>query len=62
MKIEYEAKFLSINLTAIRKAFKAIGAHCVHQKLLMKRVLFDHPTLDNAFIRIRDEGNLITMT
>ena len=62
MKTEYEAKFLSINSTQIHDKLTSLGARCIHPRVLMKRVLFDHPTLKNAFIRIRDEGDRITMT
>lgn len=62
MQIEYEAKFLEINASDIRTKLCALGAKCIHERVLMKRVLFDHPNFKNAFIRIRDEGNGITMT
>lgn len=62
MKIEYEAKFLFPDLSGLRQSLVSIGAACAQQRTLMKRVLFDHPLLKNAFIRIRDEGDCITMT
>lgn len=55
MKTEYEAKFLRVDPLEIRSKLTALGAKCVHEKQLMKRVLFDHPTMKKAFIRIRDE-------
>jgi hypothetical protein len=55
MKTEYEAKFLAIDPVEIRSKLDYLGAQLIHERILMKRVLFDHPLLKKAFIRIRDE-------
>lgn len=55
MNIEYEAKFLNVDSVTMGEKLLAIGAKPIHARILMKRVLFDHPLVKNAFIRIRDE-------
>jgi adenylate cyclase class 2 len=62
---EYEAKFLNIDITDIKKKLKENGAKQVHGPLKFYRLIFkrceekgDKP----GFVRIRDERNKITMT
>lgn len=62
MQTEYEAKFLNVDLKSLRMSLVELNAKSVQERVLMKRVLFDHPTIENAFIRIRDEWDHITMT
>lgn len=64
MKTEIEAKFLNIDIDSMRQKLKGAGATLEHPMRLMKRSLIDTPELDaqNAYLRIRDEGDKITAT
>jgi adenylate cyclase class 2 len=64
MKTEIEVKFANIDIEAIRAALKSAGAICQQPMRLMKRALIEEPhhEAEHAFIRIRDEGNKITLT
>jgi adenylate cyclase class 2 len=64
MKTEIEAKFADIDIDEIRQALKKAGAVCAHPMRLMRRVLIEEPhhEHEHAFIRIRDEGDKITLT
>jgi adenylate cyclase class 2 len=64
MKTEVEVKFADINIDVIRQALQAAGAVCEQPMRLMKRALIEEPHHQNehSFIRIRDEGNKITLT
>jgi adenylate cyclase class 2 len=65
MPKEFEAKFLNIDITNIKKKLRENGATKVHDPLKFYRLIFkrceekgDKP----GFVRIRDEGKKITMT
>jgi adenylate cyclase class 2 len=64
MKTELEVKFADISIEAIRAALKAAGAVCEQPMRLMKRALVEEPhhQAEHAFIRIRDEGDKVTLT
>lgn len=64
MKIEYEAKFLDIKIDAIRLQLKAAGAILEKPMRLMRRVTIDSSFMKekDAFVRVRDEGDRVTMT
>ena len=64
MAIEIEVKFLDVDFKALRKRLKAAGAECTCPMRLMRRVIIETPELkkSNAFIRVRDEGNKVTLT
>lgn len=65
MKIEYEATFVNINKQEIKNKLKAIGAILIRPEFLQKRVVFDLPSgheIKDAWVRLRDEGNKITLT
>lgn len=66
MKTEIEAKFLDINLIQIREKLTTIGAQLMQPERLMKRKNFDFPDFrlekNNGWIRVRDEGNKITLS
>ena len=66
MKPEIEAKFLNTNHDALRAKLIEIGATRERPMRLMRRKVFDFPDfrLDkqkNAWVRVRDEGDKITM-
>ena len=64
MKPEIEVKFSNVNFDQLRKKLKAVGAVCAQPMRLMKRALIEetHHAAEHAFIRIRDEGDKITLT
>ena len=64
MQTEIEVKFANINIEAIRHALKNAGAVCEQPMRLMKRALVEEPhhEAENAFLRIRDEGDKVTLT
>lgn len=65
MEIEYEATFENINKDDVRKKLKDAGARLVKPECLHKRITFDLPSsidIAHSFIRVRDEGDKITMT
>lgn len=64
-KIEFEATFLDIDKDDIRGRLKKIGAELVKDETFMKRYTFDLPEghrKQGAWVRVRDEGDKITMT
>jgi len=67
MKQETEAKFLHIYIDAIRQKLNAVGAQCTQPMRLMQRAIIDHPDMrlqyeKDAYIRVRDEGDKVTLT
>ncbi len=60
MTPEIEAAFVNIDKDAYRKKLRSAGAILVQPEILMKRVIFY--TDENSFIRVRDEGNKITLS
>lgn len=68
MKDEIEAKFLSVDHGEIREKLRTLGASCVQPMRLMKRAIVDFPDLRlqqgerNSYVRVRDEGNKVTLT
>lgn len=65
MPKEYEAKFLNIDVDTIKKILRKNGAKKIHEPVKYYRVIFkrceekgDKP----GFVRIRDEGDKVTMT
>lgn len=64
MKTEYEAKFLHIDIDAIRQKLRDAGAMLEEPMRLMRRVTIETDDLKkkNAFVRVRDEGHRVTIT
>lgn len=66
MKTEVEAKFLDIKPEQLREKLKSNGGTLVQPEVLMRRKIFDYADMRlekiGAWIRIRDEGNKITMS
>ncbi len=60
MSPEIEATFINVDKDSYRAKLKAAGAKLVQPELLMKRVVFDLG--ERTFIRVRDEGNKITLS
>lgn len=65
MKSEIEVKFLDVDFDEIREKLKALGAVCEQPMRLMRRAIIDNEymtTGKDSFLRVRDEGNKVTMT
>lgn len=68
MKPEIEAKFLGVNHEDIRNKLREIGAVRTKPMRLMKRAILDFPDRrlqegeHNSFVRVRDEGDTVTLT
>jgi adenylate cyclase class 2 len=64
MQTEIEVKFLDVNVEKIRDALQNAGAICERPMRLMKRALVEEPhhEAEHSFIRIRDEGDKVTLT
>ncbi len=62
---EVEVKFLNINPETIQKKISDLGGKKIFDKLYRRRI-FDYPDLrldkEGAWIRLRDEGEQITLT
>ncbi|HBO64348.1 TPA: adenylyl cyclase [Candidatus Saccharibacteria bacterium] len=64
MNTEIEAKFVNVSIDDVRSNLTKLGAVLEQPMRLMKRVTIDSDFMrsNNAFLRIRDEGNKITIT
>lgn len=64
MKPEIEAKFLNVDFDSLRQKLTALGGVCEQPMRLMRRAIIEPPELEarDAFIRIRDEGDKVTLT
>jgi adenylate cyclase class 2 len=66
MKTEFEVKFVSVDHQHVREKLKALDAECIQPMRLMKRAIMDDPAGEmqkhEAYIRVRDEGDKITLT
>lgn len=62
MKTEYEATFYPININEMRQSLKKVGAKLIKKKFLMKRRVFYPPQgIEKGWMRVRNEGDKITM-
>lgn len=63
MRHEYEAKFLYVDVEAIREKLTALGAVQAFPRTLLTRKIFDHHTLScGQWLRLRNEGSGSTLT
>ena len=64
MKTEIEVKFCDIDTAKIRAELAAAGGVCEVPMRLMRRVLIEEPhhEADHSFLRVRDEGDKVTLT
>jgi adenylate cyclase class 2 len=67
MPLEIEVKFLDVDHDQVRTKLRSIGATLEQPMRLMWRTLFDYPDSglkkrNNGWLRVRDEGNKITLT
>jgi adenylate cyclase class 2 len=61
MKIEYEVKILDIDVDEIAKKLKKLGARKVSEKILRRYTYDFTPRKENSWIRLRDEGDKVTL-
>lgn len=66
METELEAKWLNVDIDAMRKKLHAIGAKLESPERLMTRKVFDYPDMRleaiGGWVRVRNEGNKITLS
>jgi adenylate cyclase class 2 len=64
MKPEIEVKFLNIDIEDMRRKLTDACAHLEQPMRLMKRALIEetHHKAEHSFVRIRDEGDKVTLT
>ncbi len=65
MDIEYEAKFLKIDTTDVRRRLHAAGAVLIQPEFLQRRWVLDLPEgqrKKGVWLRVRDEGTQITLS
>lgn len=64
MKTEIEAMFPDIDHDTIREQLKKLGGVCEHPMRDMRRALVETEAMknDDAFLRVRDEGDKVTLT
>lgn len=64
MKTEFEAKFVNVDHEQIRQTLRSLGATLVQPMRLMRRAIIENAELKqkDAFLRVRDEGDKVTLT
>lgn len=68
MTTETEVKFLHIDHDDLRAKLRGLDATCTKPMRLMRRAIIDYPDrrlqtgVNNSFIRVRDEGDITTLT
>ncbi|MFE6737402.1 class IV adenylate cyclase [Streptomyces tubercidicus] len=60
---EYEAKFLGIEVDALRDQLKAAGGDQIFPKTMFTRLIFENDSVQGEqWLRLRDEGGKTTLT
>ncbi|MDD3777830.1 MAG: CYTH domain-containing protein [Patescibacteria group bacterium] len=65
MDIEYEATYEKVDREEIRNKLNNVGASLIRPEFMQTRVVFELPKgheIDGGWIRVRDEGDKITMS
>ncbi len=63
MGLEYEVKFLDVDVPAVKRILEKIGAKKVNDRIMFKRTIFSRcDTTIKGYSRVRDEGKEVTMT
>lgn len=63
MSLEFEAKFLEVNINELRKKIKENGGRKIHKMVLYKRYVFNLLNAkEKGYIRVRDENGRTTIT
>lgn len=60
--IEFEAKFLDIDKNKLIEKLKSLGAKLKQSNTLYKRSMFGLCDVKKGYVRVRDEGDKVTMT
>ncbi|HLC51616.1 MAG TPA: CYTH domain-containing protein [Candidatus Nanoarchaeia archaeon] len=61
MTLEYETKILNINVSEIIDKLRSLGAKQKHPETLMRRWVFDLDSDDPEWIRLRDNGENVSL-
>ena len=59
---EFEAKFLDIDLESLYKKLKVLGCFKKQENTIFRRSVFNLCDIKRGYVRVRDEGNKVTMT
>ncbi|MEU8351230.1 class IV adenylate cyclase [Streptomyces sp. NPDC048845] len=60
---EYEAKFLNIDVDAVRDQLRKAGAQRVFERTLLTRLIYENDAVrGKQWLRLRDEGGRTTLT
>jgi adenylate cyclase class 2 len=64
MHTEFEARFLAIDVDAIKAKLMDQSATCAMPRTLMRRIVFKNDDIEQrgGWLRLRDEGHRVTMT
>ncbi len=62
MEVEYEARFLDIDPDILKQKIKDIGGSLKKPLTLYRRSVFSLCDIKRGFVRVRDEGDKVTMT
>ena len=64
MQTEIEVKFLDVNFDELREKLIELGGGCEQPMRLMRRAIIETETMkaNDAYLRVRDEGDKVTMT
>jgi len=65
MNIEYEATFFPVDKDEVRERLRRAGAELIRSEFIQKRMNYDLPQgheINGAWIRVRDEGDKISLT
>ncbi|WP_433301098.1 hypothetical protein ACQP2F_05105 [Actinoplanes sp. CA-030573] len=64
MQTEYEARFLAVDVDAVKAKLISQSATCVMPRTLMRRIVFQNDDIERrgGWLRLRDEGHRITLT
>jgi len=59
---EFEAKFLDIDIESLYKKLKALGGVKKQENTIFRRSVYNLCDIKRGYVRVRDEGNKVTMT
>jgi adenylate cyclase class 2 len=64
MEPEYEARFLAIDVDAVRNKLHSRAASCTMPQTLMRRIVFKNADIEarGGWLRLRDEGERTSLT
>ena len=62
MEVEFEARFLEIDRESLIEKIKALGGHQKSPLTVYRRSVFGLCDIKKGYVRVRDEGNTVTLT